>query len=101
MHVGPEYMSVFGQHLGPYWFNKASGMILKPCMAPLGIMIFIDALLRPSKPKKLPFWYFPIQYAQWFALAVITFFFTALPALDAQMRLLIGKRLDYKVTEKA
>ena len=34
-------------------------------------------------------------------MAVITFLFTALPALDAQVRLLIGRRLEYKVTEKA
>ncbi len=101
LHVGPKYIDLFGQHLGPYWFNKASGTILKPCMAPLGIMIIIDAWLRPRHPNKLPFWYFPVQFVQWFLLAVITFFFTALPALDAQMRLLIGRRLEYKVTEKA
>jgi hypothetical protein len=34
-------------------------------------------------------------------MAVITFFFSALPALDAQIRLMLGKRLEYKVTEKA
>jgi hypothetical protein len=101
LHVGPKYIDVFGQHLGPFWFNKASATILKPCMAPLGIMIIMDAFLRPSAPKKLPFWYMPVQFVQWFLLAAITFVFTALPALDAQMRLLIGKRLDYKVTEKA
>jgi hypothetical protein len=28
-------------------------------------------------------------------------FFTALPALDAQIRLAIGNKLEYKVTEKA
>jgi hypothetical protein len=34
-------------------------------------------------------------------MAVITFFSSALPALDAQVRLALGKRLEYKVTEKA
>jgi hypothetical protein len=100
-HVGPHYIDMFGLHLGPWWFNNASGSILKPCMAPLGSMILIDAFLRPPQPKGLPFWYLPVQYGQWFLLAPITFFFTALPALESQMRLLIGKRLEYKVTEKA
>jgi hypothetical protein len=37
----------------------------------------------------------------YFAMAVITFFSSALPALDAQVRLAIGRRMEYKVTEKA
>jgi hypothetical protein len=101
LHVGPHYINVFGLHLGPWWFNHASAAILKPCMAPLAVMVGIDGLLRPPRPKTFSWWLFPIQYAQWFLLAAITFFFTALPALESQMRLLIGKRLEYKVTEKA
>ncbi len=92
---------VFGYHLGPHWFTGLSAGILKPCMAPLAIMVGIDGLLRPPRPKSFAWWFFPIQYAQWFLLAAITFFFTALPALESQMRLLIGRRLEYKVTEKA
>ena len=91
----------FGFHLGPHWFTGLSAGILKPCMAPLAIMIGIDGLLRPQRPRSFSWWLFPVQYAQWFLLAAVTFFFTALPALDSQMRLLIGKRLEYKVTEKA
>lgn len=92
---------VLGYHLGPWWFNGLSVFILKPCMVPLAIMILIDGLLRPPRPRSFPRWLFPVQYGQWFLLAVVTFLFTALPALDSQMRLLIGKRLEYKVTEKA
>ena len=100
-HVGPKWMDLFGLHLGTWWFNHASATILKPCMAPLAIMVGIDALLRPKRPKSFPVWLYPVQFGQWFLLAAVTFFFTALPALDAQMRLMIGKRLEYKVTEKA
>ena len=33
-------------------------------------------------------------------LPVVGFFFTALPGLDAHTRLLLGKYIEYKVTEK-
>ena len=92
---------LFGFKLGPSWFNGLSIGILRPCMVPLAVLILIDALLRPPRPKSFPLWMYPVQYGQWFLLGAITFFFTALPALDSQMRLLSGKRLEYKVTEKA
>ena len=41
-----------------------------------------------------------MQYAQWFLMAIITFWTAAMPGLDAQTRLAIGKRLEYRVTEK-
>jgi hypothetical protein len=34
-------------------------------------------------------------------MAAVAFLFGALPALDAQVRLALGRRLEYKVTEKA
>ena len=42
-----------------------------------------------------------VSYAQWFTLPVLGFLFTNLPALDAQTRLLAGRYLEYRVTEKA
>jgi hypothetical protein len=46
-------------------------------------------------------WLYPVQFVQWLLLAPITLFFTCLPAVDAQARLALGRRLEYKVTEKA
>jgi hypothetical protein len=42
-----------------------------------------------------------VSWAQWICLPVVGFFFTNLPALDAQTRLLTGRYLEYRVTEKA
>ena len=64
-------------------------------------MVTFDTLMRPPRPESFKLWLLPFQYVQWLLMAVITFFFAALPALDAQIRLMIGKRLEYKVTEKA
>jgi hypothetical protein len=70
-------------------------------MAPLAIMVLFDGLMRPPRPKSFKLWLYPVQFGQWFLLAAITFLFTALPAIEAQIRLILGKRLEYKCTEKA
>ena len=41
------------------------------------------------------------SYLQWLALPVVGLIFSNLPALDAQTRLMAGKYLEYRVTEKA
>ncbi len=93
---------VFGVDCMPGWFEVASSKILFTCIVPLAAMVIMDSLImRPRRPHTFPVWLYPIQYAQWFLMAVITFLFGALPALDAQARLALGKRLEYKVTEKA
>jgi len=85
----------------PEWFPGISRWLLTPCAGPLILIITLDAIMRPKRPADFRWWLFPFQYAQWFLMAVITFFSSALPALDAQIRLALGKRLEYKVTEKA
>ena len=42
-----------------------------------------------------------VSWLQWLALPVVGVIFTNLPALDAQTRLLTGRYLEYRVTEKA
>ena len=91
----------FAQHNIPTWFITASHWILMPCMIPLLMMIVLDMMMRPARPKRWKVWLYPVQFAQWTLMAPITLFFTAMPALDAQIRLALGRRLEYKVTEKA
>ncbi|MGD0114814.1 MAG: glycosyltransferase family 2 protein [Dehalococcoidia bacterium] len=85
----------------PPWFNMMSAKILFPCMVPLAIMVGFDTFMRPPRPKTFPIWMYPVQFGQWFLMAPITFIFGALPGLDSQVRLILGKRLEYKCTEKA
>jgi hypothetical protein len=42
-----------------------------------------------------------VSWAQWLLLPMVAVIFTNLPALDAQTRLLTGRYLEYRVTEKA
>jgi len=75
--------------------------VLFTCILPLAVMVGLDTFMRPKRPASFPVWLYPVQYAQWFAMAAVTFLFSAVPALEAQLRLALGKRLEYKVTEKA
>jgi hypothetical protein len=85
----------------PEWLPTVDYWLLAPCGGALVLMIAIDTMMRPSRPKGWGWWLFPVQYGQWFLMAPITFLFSALPGLDAQVRLALGKRLEYVVTEKA
>jgi hypothetical protein len=91
----------FAQHNVPDWFLTASHWILLPCVIPLILMIILDMRMRPKRPARWKVWLYPVQFVQWTLMAPITLFFTAMPALDAQIRLALGRRLEYKVTEKA
>jgi hypothetical protein len=85
----------------PGWFPFIDRWLLVPTGGTLLLMIVLDGLSRPKRPNPWPVWLFPVQYAQWFLMAFITFFTSALPGVDAQARLAIGRRLEYRVTEKA
>ncbi|MHB8684755.1 MAG: glycosyltransferase family 2 protein [Dehalococcoidia bacterium] len=91
----------FARYNIPHWFITTSHYILLPCMIPLIGMIILDMMMRPARPKHWRHWLYPVQFAQWALMAPITLLFTALPAVDAQVRLALGRRLEYKVTEKA
>ncbi len=92
--------SLFGTSV-PIWFPTVSHWIMLPCLATLVLLLTLDFIMRPKRPANFRVWQYPIQYGQYFFMAFITFFTSALPALDAQFRLALGKRLEYKVTEKA
>jgi hypothetical protein len=85
----------------PEWYKFVDKWLLVPTGGTLLLMIILDTMSRPKRPAKWPIWLFPVQYAQWFLMAFITFWTSAMPGLDAQARLAIGKRLEYRVTEKA
>ncbi|MBI3955623.1 hypothetical protein HY339_00005, partial [Candidatus Gottesmanbacteria bacterium] len=51
-------------------------------------------------PKEFATWKLPFLYLQWLTLPIVSFFLAALPGLDAHTRLMLGKRLEYRVTEK-
>jgi hypothetical protein len=64
------------------------------------LYIYLDIKLRQKVNMKTSFSNLPLLIVQWYLLPVVSFFFSSLPALDAHTRILLGKKLKYKVTEK-
>ncbi|MBI4058254.1 glycosyltransferase family 2 protein [Candidatus Gottesmanbacteria bacterium] len=79
---------------------QLSSAILTFSIGFLLVMIFLDLRSKPERPKDFKTWKIPVLYIQWLSLPIVSFFLSALPGLDAHTRLMLGKRLEYRVTEK-
>ncbi len=82
-----------------YNLPKLAGFILTSCLFAMLAMIIIDFKNRHrntpiSKTKQL---LFPLEFV---LLPVVGFFLSTLPALISHTQLMLGKRMEYKVTEK-
>lgn len=79
---------------------QVSSGILTLSLVALLMVIFIDARQRPARPKSLPRWRRWFQPLEMALLPVVGLFLNALPGLDAHTRLMLGKYMEYRVTEK-
>lgn len=98
--VPPIINPSFGRTSFGFQLAQLSSGILTLSTVFLLVVFYIDWKLKPPKPEHVKNWTLPFLYLQWFTLPVIAFFLAALPGLDAHTRLLLGKRLEYRVTEK-
>lgn len=84
-----------------YTLPQISAFILTLCLLSILAMIYVDYTLGPKKSKakmsRLRKILFPLEFL---FMPLAGFFLSALPALISHLQLLIGKRLDYKVTDK-
>lgn len=75
--------------------------ILTVCLLALLVMIVLNNRLRPKREgKRIPVIGFLMEMLEFVTLPIVGFFFTALPGIDAHTRLMLGKYIEYKVTEK-
>ncbi|TSC53735.1 MAG: Uncharacterized protein LiPW16_316 [Microgenomates group bacterium LiPW_16] len=79
---------------------RISSTILTICFIFLLVIIILDLRLKPPRPREFARWKIPALYLQWLTLPIVSLFLSALPGLDAHTRLMLGKRLEYRVTEK-
>lgn len=98
-NIMPFINPVFSRTTIGYNLPKLAGLILTLCLLATLVMIIIDFRQRPknqklSRGKQL---LFPLEFL---LLPVVGFFLSALPALISHTQLMLGKRLEYKVTEK-
>ncbi len=63
--------------------------------------IVISLLLLPPKPRNRHHLTYIEFVLQWFLSPIASIFLSAIAAIDAQTRLMLGKYMEYQVTEKA
>ncbi len=78
---------------------QVSSAILTLSLVSLVVIIFVDWRSKP-KVADLPLWRRILSPFEFILLPVVGFFFTALPGLDAHTRLMMGRYIEYRITEK-
>jgi hypothetical protein len=95
--LNPSFaQTTLGQNLPLY-----AAWLLTGAFCCLLLLIYVEEQIAPPRPAA----WGPIRRAtswlQWIALPIVGLIFSNLPALDAQTRLMTGRYLEYRVTEKA
>jgi len=83
-----------------YSLPGLSAIILTVALSFLLVMFFIHMKQTPPRPKEFPRWRTILLPLEFVLMPIIGFIFSALPGLDAHTRLMLGKYLEYRVTEK-
>jgi len=98
--IPPLVNSVFKRTVLGYLLPSLSGLILTLSSVFLILYVYLDIKLRQRMNVKTAIYNVPVLIIQWYLLPIVSFFLSSLPALDAHTRILLGKKLKYKVTEK-
>lgn len=94
--LNPEFgLTVMGKTL-----PQVSSAILTFALISLMITYIVDMANRPPRPHKVSLLKRLLAPFELLLLPLVGFFFSALPGLDAHTRLMIGRYLEYRVTEK-
>ncbi|MBU0576405.1 glycosyltransferase family 2 protein [Patescibacteria group bacterium] len=79
---------------------QVTSFLLTLSLVSMAVIFIIDALNRPPRPNKRSPLSYIIQPLEFLMLPIIGFFFSALPGIDAHTRLMMGKYIEYRVTQK-
>jgi len=90
----------FSRTILGYNLPRIAALILNACLIFLIIILIVDAKRRPPRPIHIPRWRAFLIPLEFVLMPIAGFFFNALPGLDAHTRLMLGKYLEYRVTEK-
>ena len=79
---------------------QVSSAILTLSLISLVIILLIDAKNRPPRPHQVSLVKRLLQPFEFVLLPLVGLFFNALPGIDAHTRLMLGRYIEYRVTEK-
>ncbi|MBI4004705.1 glycosyltransferase family 2 protein [Candidatus Roizmanbacteria bacterium] len=98
--IPPLVNPVFKRTVLGFLLPQLSGFILTTASLMLILYIYLDIQLRKKVAVKTNPVSIPFLIIQWYLLPLVSFVLSSLPALEAHTRLLLGKKITYKVTEK-
>ena len=97
LFLNPAFrQTTLGQNLPLY-----AATMLTAALCLMIILVYIEDAIAPPRPASWGRLRTALTYLQGIALPVVGVIFSNLPALDAQTRLMTGRYLEYRVTEKA
>lgn len=79
---------------------QTSSLILTVALVSLVVIFLVDMANRPPRPKEVSVVKRILQPFEFILMPVVGFFFSALPGIDAHTRLMVGRYIEYRVTEK-
>lgn len=99
-NIMPFINPVFSRTTLGYNLPRLAGFILTSCIFAMLVMILVDSQNRPknSSLSRIRQFLFPLEFV---LLPIAGFFLSTLPAIISHTQLMLGKKLEYKVTEKA
>lgn len=94
---GPDFHATVLSYSLPY----VARAVMSIAMLGLIVSSALGLLLLPARPRGYSQWRYATMLLQWALVPVIATVLSALPALDAETRLFLGRDLKFNVMEKA
>lgn len=98
--IPPIIHPLFRRTVLGFQLSVMTSFILTLSSLTILLYIYLDIKLRQRINSKTPVKHLPFLMIQWYLLPIVSFILSSLPALDAHTRIILGKKLHYKVTEK-
>ncbi|MFA5136255.1 MAG: glycosyltransferase family 2 protein [Patescibacteria group bacterium] len=98
--IPPLINPVFKRTVLGFLLPQLSGVILTFSTSMILVYVYLDVKLRQKIKIYTKLVSFPLIFIQWYFLPLISFFLSSLPALESHTRMIFGKKIKYKVTEK-
>ena len=79
---------------------SVSGVLLGVTLSSVMFFLYFEMRMLPRRPPDWPLWRQLLVYPTYFLYPIVGLMLSVLPALEAHTRLLLGRYLEYRVTEK-
>lgn len=91
----------FSSSVLAYSLPQITAWIMGFAMIGMVTSAVLSVMLLPPKPPQLGRWKYLLMFFQWLLMPVNMIFLSALPAIDAQTRLMFGRYMGFWTTPKA